>query len=59
MLAGLWGGSFIFIRIAAPVIGPWVLMNLRVLLAGIVLLVYALLYGRLTKFWRKWKSYLL
>ena len=34
LLAALWGGSFIFIRIAAPVLGPIVLVTIRVLLAG-------------------------
>ena len=42
LLAALWGGSFIFIRIAAPVLGPIVLVTIRVLLAGTALLVYAL-----------------
>ena len=40
-LAMLWGGSFIFIRIAVPVLGPVVLVTIRVLLAGTALLVYA------------------
>lgn len=38
MLAALWGGSFLFMRIAAPVLGPVWLIALRVLLAGLVLL---------------------
>lgn len=59
LLAALWGGSFIFIRIASPVMGPFALMDLRVLLAGIALLLYAILNLRLTKFWLRWKSYLI
>jgi drug/metabolite transporter (DMT)-like permease len=38
LLAALWGGSFLFLRIAAPVLGPVWLIDLRVLLAGIALL---------------------
>ncbi|MEN9568762.1 MAG: hypothetical protein RLZZ69_3960 [Cyanobacteriota bacterium] len=37
-LAALWGGSFLFMRIAAPVLGPVWLIEMRVLLAGLALL---------------------
>lgn len=38
LLAGLWGGSFLLMRIAAPVLGPIWLIEIRVLMAGLVLL---------------------
>ncbi|MEL6816376.1 MAG: DMT family transporter [Cyanobacteria bacterium J06598_3] len=38
LLAALWGGSFLFMRIAAPILGPIWLIECRVLLAGLVLL---------------------
>jgi len=38
LLAALWGGSFLFMRVAAPVLGPVWLMALRVLIAGLVVL---------------------
>ena len=38
LLAALWGGSFLFMRVAAPVLGPVWLIEFRVLLAGLVLL---------------------
>jgi drug/metabolite transporter (DMT)-like permease len=38
LLAALWGGSFLFMRIAAPVLGPIGLIQIRVLIAGLVLL---------------------
>jgi drug/metabolite transporter (DMT)-like permease len=38
LLAALWGGSFLFMRIAAPEFGAIWLIELRVLLAGLVLL---------------------
>ncbi len=40
LLAALWGGSFLFMRIAAPVIGSVVLAELRVGIAGGAPLVY-------------------
>lgn len=37
VLAALWGGSFLFIRIAAPALGPFPLVAGRVLIAAVVL----------------------
>ncbi|KFI08820.1 membrane protein [Massilia sp. BSC265] len=36
-LAAIWGGSFLFMRIAAPVLGPAVLIEYRVLFAALFL----------------------
>ena len=41
LLGALWGGSFLFIRVGAPVLGPLVLMELRVGVAATVLALYA------------------
>jgi drug/metabolite transporter (DMT)-like permease len=38
LLAALWSGSFLFMRVAAPVLGPVWLIEMRVLLAGLALL---------------------
>jgi drug/metabolite transporter (DMT)-like permease len=38
LLAAVWGSSFLFLRIASPVLGPVWLIELRVLLAGLALL---------------------
>jgi drug/metabolite transporter (DMT)-like permease len=38
LLAALWGGSFLFMRVAAPEFGPIWLIECRVLLAGLTLL---------------------
>lgn len=58
-LAAIWGASFLFLRLAAPVIGPWLLAELRVLLAALTLLVVV----RASRFdlqWRSnWRGYLL
>jgi drug/metabolite transporter (DMT)-like permease len=45
LLAALWGGAFIFLRIAAPVLGaPWT-AEIRVLLGGLALLAWYRLTG--------------
>ena len=38
LLAALWGAAFLFMRVAAPVLGPIWLIEFRVLFAGLVLL---------------------
>lgn len=58
ILAALWGGSFIFIKILSPVLGPFLVVELRVLIAGIVLLMYSLIIKRSTNFKKYWKQYL-
>jgi drug/metabolite transporter (DMT)-like permease len=45
VLAGLWGASFLFIRVAVDSLGPLALADVRVLLAGGALLVAAPLMG--------------
>ncbi|HEX5612012.1 MAG TPA: DMT family transporter [Burkholderiales bacterium] len=40
VLAALWGGAFIFLRVAAPVLGPAWTAELRVLLGGLALLAW-------------------
>src|SRR4051812_6706230 len=57
-LGALWGGSFLFIRIAAPVMGPPVLVALRTLLAGAVLLLYGGLSGRRPVLRARWREFL-
>lgn len=59
LLGALWGASFIFIRIAAPVLGPIWLIDLRVWIAGIVLLIYAFIVRKLPDFKKEWKYYLM
>jgi drug/metabolite transporter (DMT)-like permease len=58
-LAAIWGGSFIFMRVLAPVLGPLLTAHFRLLIAGVALL----LYFRVIKFdleWRRfWKQYLI
>src|SRR5215217_6483874 len=58
LLGALWGGSFLFIRIAVPALGPFFLLELRVGLAAAVLFLYALAAGRAPKIRSRWRSFL-
>ncbi len=55
-LAAAWGGSFLFMRVAAPEFGPAPLIELRVGLGALVLLPLAILRGRLGIMARHWKA---
>lgn len=60
LLAAIWGGSFIFIRVAVTVLGPFALVEIRVGLAGLALLLYALAVRRAPALWqRRWAFLLL
>ena len=45
LLAALWGGAFVFLRVVAPVLGPAWTPELRVLLGGLALLAWFRLTG--------------
>jgi drug/metabolite transporter (DMT)-like permease len=57
-LAAIWGGSFIFIRVLAPTLGPIVTAASRVLIAGVVLLIYCRVAGVSADLSRYWRQYL-
>jgi drug/metabolite transporter (DMT)-like permease len=59
VLAAIWGASYLFIRIAAPAVGPLPLMAVRVLLAGAVLAALAAALGRRPSRLDRWRDYLL
>jgi drug/metabolite transporter (DMT)-like permease len=58
LLSAIWGSSFIFIRLAAPALGPVPLVELRVLLAGLTLLAYARMTRQTLEFRERWRQYL-
>src|SRR5919107_4652026 len=58
LLGALWGGSFLFIRVAVPALGPFLLVELRVGLAAAALLLYALAVGSMPKIRNRWRSFL-
>src|SRR5215210_511609 len=58
LLSALWGGSFLFIRVAVPALGPFLLVELRVGLAAVALILYALAAGGMPKIRTKSRSFL-
>jgi drug/metabolite transporter (DMT)-like permease len=57
-LGGLWGGSYLFIRVAVPALGPLALVALRTTLAGLLLLLYALATRRRPDLRGRWGAFL-
>jgi len=57
-LAAIWGASFLFIRIAAPVFGVIATADGRMLIAGLALAGYYLLTGFDAQWQRWWRYYL-
>lgn len=57
-LGALFGGSFLFMRLAAPHFGALVTAELRVLIAGTVLAAFALLTGRPLLARQHWRGFL-
>ncbi|WP_313623722.1 DMT family transporter [Achromobacter sp.] len=58
LLAAVWGGSFLFMRVAVKDFGPVALIELRVGLAALFLLPAALWRGKLPIIARNWKALL-
>ena len=57
-LAALWGGSFLFVRIAANPLGPAVLIEVRVAFAALTLLIVSLFLKKSLKFISNIKHFL-
>jgi drug/metabolite transporter (DMT)-like permease len=57
-LAAMWGASFLFMRIAAPAIGPLATAELRMLVAGATLTAWFAFTG-FDPQWRRWWRYYL
>ena len=56
-LAAMWGASYLFMRYAVPHLGPALLIELRVLLAGAALLAWAHASGGAIAWGRDWKAF--
>jgi drug/metabolite transporter (DMT)-like permease len=56
-LSAIWGASFIFIRVLAPVLGPVLTVATRVLIGGAVLIVYCRVIGLDAGLARHWRQY--
>ena len=57
LLAALWGGSFVFMRVAVPALGPIPLAYARVSLAAIALLALAFAQRRIPPFRTRWREF--
>lgn len=57
LLSAIWGASFLFMRIGAPVLGPVWLISARVGLAALFLLLVAGCLGRALQVRRHWRHY--
>jgi len=58
-LAAMWGASFLFMRVAVPSLGPVVLADARVAIAGLALLAYAAAVGARPALRARWRDFLL
>jgi drug/metabolite transporter (DMT)-like permease len=56
-LSAIWGSSFIFIRVLAPVLGPILTVTTRVLIGGAVLVAYCRIIGLDAQVARHWRQY--
>ena len=59
LLAAVWGISFLFTRIAAPDLGPILLIELRLLLAGVTLLLLSTRLNLITQIRHNWLNLLI
>jgi drug/metabolite transporter (DMT)-like permease len=56
-LAAMWGGSYLFMRYAVPSMGALLLIEVRVILAGLALLAFVLATGGHLGWRRHWRAY--
>jgi drug/metabolite transporter (DMT)-like permease len=59
LLAAIWGSSFLFMRIAAPVLGPGILIEYRVAFAALFLAAVGMILNKKLDLRRNWKHYLI
>ena len=57
LLAALWGGSFVFMRVAVPALGPIPLAYVRVSLAAVALLALAFAQRRVPPLRTRWREF--
>lgn len=58
VLGAVWGASFLFIRVAAPALGPFPLMGTRVTVAALALAPFLFVLGRYPEVRKRWKQFL-
>lgn len=57
-LAAMWGASYLFMRYAVPHFGPVLMIEARVLIAGIALVAFVLASGGSLDWRKHWRAYL-
>jgi drug/metabolite transporter (DMT)-like permease len=57
-LGAMWGASYLFMRVAVPQLGPALMIELRVVIAGLLLLAFMFLSGRGSDWRRYWRAWL-
>lgn len=58
LLAAAWGLAFVFIRVAVPPLGPLALVELRQVIAGVLLFLYLASLGIALDFRGRWRKFL-
>jgi drug/metabolite transporter (DMT)-like permease len=58
LLSAVWGASYLFTRIAGPVLGPILLMAIRLLIAAGMLIALARSMGQTPDFRARWRQFL-
>ena len=59
LLSAIWGASFLFMRIGAPVLGPTLLIEIRVGLAALFLFAVGMLLKKALSLGENWRHYLI
>jgi drug/metabolite transporter (DMT)-like permease len=57
-LAAMWGASYLFMRYAVPHLGPMLMIELRVAIAGVALLAFVKATGGVVGWRRHWRAFL-
>lgn len=56
LLAALWGGSFVLLRVASPVFGPILLVELRVFTGLVVMFPFLFIYQHHHELFKHWRT---
>ncbi|ULQ55665.1 DMT family transporter [Flavihumibacter rivuli] len=59
ILGALWGSSYLFMKMVAPVIGVTNTVGIRIIIAAVLLLIIFGFSGKLPEFRKYWKQYIL
>lgn len=59
LLAAIWGGSFIFMRILAPTLGAVLTTTIRLFIAGLAMQIWFMVVKTDTQWQRWWRHYLI